>query len=67
MSHFPELGLKIAIATGPARRFVVGDPQIHYVDTLAGATVSRTATGEHLANKGEVLLDEATVKRLGRR
>ena len=65
MSHFPELGLKVAIATGSARRFVVGDPQIHYVDTLAGATVSRTATGEHLANKGELLLDEATVKLLG--
>ncbi|MFO7681096.1 MAG: tetratricopeptide repeat protein [Chloroflexota bacterium] len=65
MSHFPELGLKVAIATGPARRFVVGDPQIHYLDTLAGATVGRTATGEHLANKGELLLDEATVKRLG--
>ncbi len=65
MSHFPELGLKIAIASGSARRFVVGDPQIHYLDTLAGATVSRTATGEHLANKGELLLDEATVKLLG--
>ena len=64
MSHFPELGLKIAVATGPARRFVVGDPQIHYVDTLAGATVSRTALGEQLAHKGEILVDEATVKLL---
>ncbi len=64
MSHFPELRLKIAVASGSARRFVVGDPQIHYVDTLAGATVSRTATGEHLAHKGELLLDEATVKLL---
>jgi adenylate cyclase len=65
MSHFPELGLKVAVASGPARRFVVGDPQIHYVDTLAGAVVSRAAAGEHLTNKGELLLDEATFKLLG--
>ena len=65
MTRFPELGLKIAIATGPARRFVVGDPQIHYVDTLAGAVVSRAAAGEQLTNKGELLLDKATFKLLG--
>lgn len=59
------LTLKVAIATGPARRFVVGDPDIHYIDALAGATVTRTAVAEHLTHKGEVLLDEATVNALG--
>ena len=59
------LALKVAIATGPARRFVVGDPKIHYLDTLAGATIARTATGEHLANKGEILVDEPAVQVLG--
>ncbi len=59
------LVLKVAIATGPARRFVVGDPAIQYLDALAGATVARTSTGEHLTNKGEVLVDEATVAALG--
>lgn len=65
MSQFPQLGLKIAIATGPARRFVVGNPQIYYLDALAGATISRTAAGERLANKGEVLVDQAIVQQLG--
>lgn len=65
MNQFPELGLKIAIASGPTRRFVVGDPQIHYLDTLAGTTVARTATGERLAHKGELLLDKATVELIG--
>jgi adenylate cyclase len=60
-----SLTLKVAVATGPARRFVVGDPSIQLLDVLAGATVARTSTGEHLANKGEILLDEATVNALG--
>ena len=45
------LSLKVAIATGPARRFVVGDPTIQVLDALAGATVSRTSTAEHHAQK----------------
>jgi adenylate cyclase len=60
-----ELALKVTIASGPARRFVVGNPQVHYLDTLAGVTVARSSTAEHLAQKGEVLLDEATVQALG--
>ncbi|HEX7974714.1 MAG TPA: adenylate/guanylate cyclase domain-containing protein, partial [Anaerolineales bacterium] len=60
------LALKVTVASGPARRFVVGDPQVHYLDTLAGVTVARSSTAEHLAQKGEVLLDEATVQALGR-
>ncbi|HEX5836770.1 MAG TPA: tetratricopeptide repeat protein [Anaerolineales bacterium] len=59
------LTLKVAIASGPARRFVVGDGSIQRLDTLAGATVARTAAGEHLANKGDVLVDEKTASLLG--
>ena len=58
------LALKVAIASGPARRFMVGNPDVHYVDVLTGLTISRTATGEHLAQKGEILLDEATFNQL---
>ncbi len=59
------LALKAAVATGPARRFSVGDPAIQSMDVLAGVTVARTAIAEHLAQKGDVLLDEATVNELG--
>jgi len=31
------LGLKVAVASGPARRFVVGDPALQLLDVLAGA------------------------------
>lgn len=64
MRSFPGLGLKAAITSGAARRFVVGDPQIQLLDVLAGATVARTSTAEHLAASGEVLLDEATANAL---
>jgi class 3 adenylate cyclase len=53
------LALKVAIAVGPARRFVVGDPSIQLIDVLAGGLVDRIAEAEHLAEKGEIVLDES--------
>ena len=60
-----SLSIKIAIASGSVRRFVVGNPTYGYLDTLAGATVARMAVGEHLAQKGEVIVDLATADALG--
>jgi class 3 adenylate cyclase/tetratricopeptide (TPR) repeat protein len=64
MSAFPKLGLKVAVTSGPARRFIVGDPTIQLLDALAGATVSRLATAEHIAARGEVLMDVSTANAL---
>ncbi len=50
------LAMKAAVATGPVRRFLVGDPSIQVIDVLAGATLDRMATAEHQANKGEVVI-----------
>ena len=61
------LALKVSIAVGPARRFVVGDPAIQRLDVLAGATLARMAAGEVLAYAGEVLLDDAAVAALDSR
>jgi adenylate cyclase len=60
-----SLSLKVAIASGAARRFVVGAPKIRMMDVVAGGTIARTATAEHLARKGEVIIDEATTNILG--
>ena len=57
MRQFPDLGLKVAVTTGTARRFAVGNPEDQYWDTLAGHTISRLATAEHLANRGDILVD----------
>ena len=59
------LGLKVAVTSGEARRFLVGDPAIQVLDALAGALITRLGTAEHLATAGEVLLDQAMVDALG--
>ncbi|HSH80834.1 MAG TPA: tetratricopeptide repeat protein [Herpetosiphonaceae bacterium] len=58
------LAIKVAVATGAVRRFLVGDPQIQTVDVLAGETLQRLAAGEHEANKGEVIVDAETLTAL---
>jgi len=56
-----ELSMKTAVATGPVRRFLVGDPAIRILDAIAGATLTRLASAEHQAQKGEVIIDQATL------
>ena len=60
-----RLTMKVAITAGPARRFVVGDPQYWVVDVLAGKTLDTLASVEKHALSGEVVLDEATYHRIG--
>ncbi len=62
-----RLAMKIAIAVGPARRFVVGDPEVQLIDVLAGALMDQLAEAEHQAAAGEVLLDETALISLGDR
>ncbi len=59
------LAMKAAIAVGPVRRFVVGDPSVTLVDVMAGQTLDRLAAAEHAAERGEVILDEASALALG--
>src|SRR5689334_3411056 len=59
-----SLAIKIVIAVGPTRRFMIGDPAIQLVDVLAGKTLDRLALGEHHAERGELLLDEAAIAAL---
>jgi class 3 adenylate cyclase/tetratricopeptide (TPR) repeat protein len=61
------LGMKVAVAVGPARRFVVGDPAIQLIDVLAGGIVDRIADAEHEAERGEVVLDASALDSLGDR
>ena len=60
------LALKVAVAVGRARRFVVGDPEIQLIDVLAGALIDDLADAEHHADKGEVVLDAVGARGAGR-
>jgi adenylate cyclase len=59
------LALKVTVAAGPVRRFVVGDPDVQRVDVITGATVTRAAVAEGLAGQGELIVDAATAEALG--
>ena len=58
------LAMKAAIAVGPARRFVVGDPDVQLIDVLAGRLIDALATAEHHAVPGEVILDQSALDAL---
>ena len=62
-----RLAVKVAVAVGAARRFVVGDPTIQLIDVLAGRLVDDLADAEHHAEKGDVVLDQSAVGSLGDR
>jgi adenylate cyclase len=62
-----QLGMKIAVANGEARRFVAGDPKIQLIDVLAGSLMDRLANTEHHSETGEVVVDALTLQRLNGR
>lgn len=53
------LTVKIGIACGAARRFVVGDPAMHQMDVLAGAPLRAMSQAEGMAQRGEIVLAPA--------
>lgn len=59
------LSIKVAVAAGPARRFLAGNPQYHNFEALAGATLERMAAAEHQAGKGDVVVSQEVVDNLG--
>ncbi len=64
MGKIVSLGLKTAVSTGDVRRFLVGNPEIKIFDVLCGETLDRLAEAEHLAKKGEVVLDLETASEI---
>jgi adenylate cyclase len=61
------LAIKVAVAAGGVRRFLVGDPKIQIIDVLAGTTLDRMAAAEKHANQGEVVLGPRATWQLGDR
>jgi class 3 adenylate cyclase/FixJ family two-component response regulator len=56
------LAIKIAVGAGLARRLLVGDPRIQNIEVLAGQVIDEITIGEHLAQRGEVLVQAAIVE-----
>lgn len=58
------LSLKVGIATGPVRRFAVGNPQIQLLDVLAGRTLAEMARAANAARRGEIVATAITAANL---
>jgi adenylate cyclase len=59
-----SVAIKVAVSVGPVRRFRVGDPQIQYIDVLAGEAVDRVAAMEKQAREGEIVVEEKDITQL---
>ena len=53
-----------SVATGAARRFVVGDPEVQLIDLLAGRLIDALAAAEHHAQRGEIVLEKSALEAL---
>jgi CheY-like chemotaxis protein/class 3 adenylate cyclase len=60
-----SLSVKVAVAAGPVRRFLVGDPHIQKIDVIAGHTLDRLALAEQQARRGEVVATADLVEGAG--
>ncbi|MBA3531177.1 MAG: adenylate/guanylate cyclase domain-containing protein, partial [Ardenticatenales bacterium] len=59
-----SLGLKVGVAVGPVRRFLVGNPQVRLLEVLAGRVLAQMAGAEKQAQRGEVLLEGSRARQL---
>jgi class 3 adenylate cyclase/predicted ATPase len=59
------LRLKVALAGGEARRFIVGDPETELFDVLTGLAADRAGAGEKVCPPGSVMIDRETASVLG--
>ena len=55
-----NLGLKVAVAIGSVKRFIVGLPEYKLFDAMTGQTVEEMAAGEGVAERGDVVIDKKT-------
>jgi adenylate cyclase len=54
-----SLRVKTAVAVGPVRRFLVGDPDIQVIDAVAGKVLDLLADAERVAESGDVVVTES--------
>ncbi|MCK5922091.1 MAG: hypothetical protein KAG66_14205, partial [Methylococcales bacterium] len=59
-----SLAIKVAIASGTVRRFIVGNPSYRLIDVMAGEPLEQMAAAEKLAERGDVLVHRSTMSAL---
>lgn len=56
-----SLGLKVAVASGPVYRYLVGRPDVQQIEVLAGKTLDELAWVEKMAARDELLVSNTAV------
>jgi predicted ATPase/class 3 adenylate cyclase len=59
------IGIKVAVTSGRARRFLVGQPRIQRIEVLAGEILDRMAAAERQLQSGEVVVGSEVMGRFG--
>lgn len=59
-----SFSIKASIVAGDVRRFLVGNPRVRSIETLAGRLMDRVASGENVAKQGEVIVGAEVVRNL---
>lgn len=59
------LTVKIGMAYGNTRRIIVGEPQYGLFDFLSGQALTSMSDAQHLAKKGQIIIDPALRKLVG--
>ena len=59
------LAVKVGVASGPVRRFLAGSAEHHFLDVMAGQTLSQMAEAAGLARPREVVLDARSAAAAG--
>ncbi|HLF91586.1 MAG TPA: response regulator [Anaerolineales bacterium] len=59
----PSLSIKVAVVSGTVRRFLLGDPADQIIEAIAGHKLDLLAAAEHLARKGEIIVDGTIAER----
>jgi len=62
-----SIGVKVALASGSARRWLVGNPNQQVFDILAGRTLDALAEAEYHTQPGEVVAPQSFATNLGER
>jgi len=62
-----SLAIKVAVAAGPVRRFLAGDPEVQTLEVIAGRTLDHLARAEHHARPGEVVVTSGIREQAGAR
>lgn len=59
-----SLGIKIALAVGPVRRFLVGDPTIQLLEAIAGRELDQVVSIHQALDKGDVAISAEVLKKI---